>query len=98
MVVDRFGKNGETLYKVKARRRPPIYLRSSEQLRKYQLGGQMDYSRMARKLREKIAGFSVIQIPACLTCRLVKLKIRYIVNLFMSNNKLRKELYEETSS
>jgi len=35
-----------------------VYLRSAEQLRIYQGGGQMDYSRMARKLREKIAGFS----------------------------------------
>jgi hypothetical protein len=35
-----------------------VYLRSDWQLRIYQGGGQMDYSRMARKLREKIAGFS----------------------------------------
>jgi hypothetical protein len=59
VVVDRFGKNGGTFYKDKERRRPPmVYLRSTEQLRIYQGGGQMDYSRMARKLREKIAGFS----------------------------------------
>jgi hypothetical protein len=54
-----FGKNGGTFYKAKERRRPPmVYLRSTEQLRIYQGGGQMDYSRMARKLRDKIAGFS----------------------------------------
>ena len=39
--------------------RPPlVYLISFEQIRIYQGGGQMDYSRMARKLREKIGGFS----------------------------------------
>jgi len=59
VVVDRFGKNGGTFYRVKERRRPPIvYLRSTEQLKIYQGGGQMDYSRMARKLRDKIAVFS----------------------------------------
>jgi hypothetical protein len=59
VVVVRFGKNGGTFYKDEARRRPPmVYLRSTEQLRIYQGGGQMDYSRMARKLRDKIAGFS----------------------------------------
>ena len=35
-----------------------VYLRSTEQLRIYQGGGQMNYSRMARKLRDRIAGFS----------------------------------------
>ena len=35
-----------------------VYLRSTEQLRIYQGGGQMDYSRIARKLRGTIAGFS----------------------------------------
>jgi len=55
----RFWKNGGTFYKDKERRRPPmVYLRSTEQLRIYQGGGQMDYSRMARKLRDKIAVFS----------------------------------------
>ena len=35
-----------------------VYLRSVEQLRIYQGGGLMNYSKMARKLRAKIAGFS----------------------------------------
>src|SRR4030066_1525564 len=35
-----------------------VYLRSAEQLRIYQGGGQMDYSRIARKLREKVRRFS----------------------------------------
>jgi len=35
-----------------------VYLGSAEQLRIYQGGGQMDYSRIARKLREKIGVFS----------------------------------------
>jgi hypothetical protein len=35
-----------------------VSLKSAQQLRIYQGGGQMDYSRMARKLRDKIAGFS----------------------------------------
>jgi hypothetical protein len=35
-----------------------VYLKSNEQIRIYQGGGHMDYSRIARKLRDKIAGFS----------------------------------------
>jgi hypothetical protein len=35
-----------------------VYLRSAEQLRIYQGGGQMDYSRIAKKLRDKIGVFS----------------------------------------
>ena len=35
-----------------------VYLKSNEQIRIYQGGGHMDYSRIARKLRDKIVGFS----------------------------------------
>jgi len=59
VVEDHFGKNGGTFYKGEKKGRPPlIYLISHEQIRIYQGGGQMDYSRMARKLREQIGVFS----------------------------------------
>jgi hypothetical protein len=59
VVVAIFVKNGGTFFRVKEIERPPmVYLRSAEQLRIYQGGGQMDYSRIARKLRDKIARFS----------------------------------------
>jgi hypothetical protein len=35
-----------------------VYLISYEQIRIYQGGGQVDYNRMARKLREQIGVFS----------------------------------------
>jgi len=51
------GKREKSL-RVVPRRPPMVYLRSTEQLRIYQGGGQMNYSRMARKLRDRIARFS----------------------------------------
>ena len=50
-----FKKMGELFSGGEAKERPPlVYLISYEQIRIYQGGGQMDYNRMARKLREKV--------------------------------------------